>query len=63
MIYELDVGGKEWEAFREAIEIRKRITHPKHTSDMDVPNNDLNQEQRATEWYRQHIEGLLAVCR
>ncbi len=38
---QLDVGGKGWEAFMNALSIRDRITHPKSQTDILVSETDM----------------------
>lgn len=46
-----DYGGEGWQAFRRALAIRHRVTHPKATSDVDVSDNELETVQKAHEWF------------
>ena len=51
--YELDVGGRGWEAFQGAVRIRNRIMHPKHVSDLEITDEELGHVHRAAAWYKE----------
>ena len=43
--------GEGWVAFREALQIRHRITHPKATGEVQVSDEDLATVQKAHMWF------------
>jgi hypothetical protein len=47
---ELDYGGKEWRALREAVKTRNRITHPKSAQDCHVSEDDLDNLELGYNW-------------
>jgi hypothetical protein len=46
----LDCAGKEWQALREAVKTRNRITHPKNAQDCHVSDGDLDNLELAYNW-------------
>jgi hypothetical protein len=46
-----DYSGHGWRAFREAVEIRNRITHPKASVDLSVSSSDLKLTEQAYAWF------------
>jgi hypothetical protein len=46
----LNCGGKEWQALREAVKTRNRITHPKNAQDCHVSLGDLDNLELAYNW-------------
>jgi hypothetical protein len=49
--FSLNVGSDGWRLFREAVDIRNRITHPKQPADLDVSDDDLEVCRKAHSWY------------
>lgn len=41
----------DWEGFRKSIEIRNRITHPKHSKDLLVSEDEMKVIEEAHEWF------------
>jgi hypothetical protein len=56
--YHPPVDGAGWQAFREALEIRNRITHPRSLEDGQVSDQDLTVVGRAYQWYEEALKGL-----
>jgi len=60
-------GGKGWAAFREAVAIRNRITHPKRVVDFSVSPKDIKTVEDGVTWYRDSLArqsyGLLSGIR
>lgn len=50
--FKLDVRNNQWESFKNAIQIRNRITHPKACADLKVTNTEMQQVKQAWNWYR-----------
>jgi hypothetical protein len=50
-VLEVDRQGAGWQAFRKAIKIRNRITHPKSEEDCFVSNEDLQVIEDTHEWF------------
>lgn len=46
-----DFNCKEWEEFKIGINIRNRITHPKHSSDLLITENELEIISHAYDWF------------
>jgi hypothetical protein len=46
-----DYSGDGWRAFREAVEIRNRITHPKASVDLSISSSDLKLTEQAYAWF------------
>ncbi|MGA7990283.1 MAG: hypothetical protein WCC53_02515 [Thermoanaerobaculia bacterium] len=49
--YELPVGVRGWQAFRAALKVRHRITHPKAAVDLQVSDSDIDDVQAAHKWF------------
>lgn len=59
-----DFGSSEWEAFRKAIAIRNRITHPKCASDLHVSKDDVSKVTGALFWFlEKHVEVLAGTVK
>jgi hypothetical protein len=57
-----DFGGKGWQAFQEALEIRHRITHPKATVEISISDSELETIEQAHMWvldssFKVYVEG------
>jgi hypothetical protein len=48
----INFGGKGWESFQSAIEIRDRLTHPKSKEDCTVENENLDIVESGANWFR-----------
>jgi hypothetical protein len=46
----VDFGGTGWSAFREAIAIRNRVTHPKKYADLELSIEDVRKSQLGFMW-------------
>jgi hypothetical protein len=56
--FKLDVESDKWDKFREAIDIRNRITHPKNLSDMKISKDDFRKATNAYNWFLANIKLL-----
>jgi len=56
--FRLDVGGVGWQALRESIPVRDRLTHPKRLSDLIVTENEVRQAMTAFDWALRQMEKL-----
>jgi hypothetical protein len=64
---ELDCGGKEWRALKEAVKTRNRITHPKSAQACHVSDDDLDNLELGYNWaansilscYVKHMQKLV----
>jgi hypothetical protein len=56
--YELKVDDSGWNYFKEALEIRNRLTHPKTSADLDVSLKELRKMLLANAWF---IDSYLAL--
>ena len=50
--FKLDVGNNRWESFKNTMQIRNRITHPKTCADLEVTNKEMTRVKEAWNWYR-----------
>ena len=57
---DLKVGGRGWQSFLAAIEVRNRLMHPKSESDLNVSDDELNSVQIAYRWYFAHVNLALS---
>ena len=48
---QIDFTGVGWQAFRTAIEIRHRLTHPKRALELDVADSELEAVMSAYRWF------------
>ena len=54
-----DLFGRDgWRAFRDAVKIRDRITHPKLDTNVDVSDEDLELLDKARSWWNETIDRL-----
>src|SRR5262249_4401154 len=60
--YTLDSGREGWKAFQEALKCGKRITNPKHISDLNITDENMNDIAVATNWFLDSLTGLLLAC-
>ena len=58
--FRLDVGGVGWQALRETIPVRDRLTHPKKLSDLSVTEDEVRKAMTAFDWAWEQM-GLLAL--
>jgi hypothetical protein len=61
--YEPAVDGAGWQAFRQAVEIRNRVTHPRSLEDGQVSEADLEVVHQANQWYEDVLKGLFEAFR
>jgi len=50
---DLKVGETNWQNFKQAIAIRHRITHPKHDTDFDISDAEIDQCKQTCLWFNQ----------
>jgi hypothetical protein len=60
--YQLDVGSDVWASFKDAIEIRNRLTHPKLVNDLHVSDEQMVIVRRVEKWYAVSVHTLLYEC-
>ena len=48
--YSIDLQSEGWCAFKKALKVRNRITHPKNPSHFNVSNADLENTNKAYQW-------------
>lgn len=61
--FELNVGDSvKWGAFREAIEIRNRITHPKSQEDITISSEEINTTIQAFTWFLENFATLQQIA-
>ena len=51
-----------WMHFKDAIELRNRITHPKDAASFTISDDDLNTVRKAREWFADRVGDLLREC-
>lgn len=56
--YELDVSGTGWQAFRRAVDIRNRLTHPKVDATLTITDEEIVDADVAYEWMKKAVIGL-----
>ncbi|MGL4611980.1 MAG: hypothetical protein ACRCYY_20270 [Trueperaceae bacterium] len=66
--HELRFNNNEWKKIKEAIEIRKRLTHPKKVTDLDIGDEDFQSVYWAfflllSKFDLAFLHGLLAIAR
>ncbi len=49
--YSIAAGEAGWKAFREALEIRNRLTHPRSSADLAVSDTEVETIHKAHEWF------------
>jgi len=54
-----DYGGDGWQAFRQAVKIRNRITHPKTPASMAIKDDELAAMYKALCWFLDTYHNLL----
>src|SRR2546421_5319446 len=59
LAYELKVNDSGWSSFREALEIRNRLTHPKTAADTVVSHNDFLLASQAFIWFQRNYTVLI----
>lgn len=47
----VDFNGDDWNNFKEAVKIRNRITHPKHSSDLLISENEIEIIRNSYHWF------------
>lgn len=61
--HEVDAGGKGWQAFRDAVEIRNRLVHPKVASEMEVSNLDMLTINDGVKWFQRETAKIMSTAR
>lgn len=56
--FQLDVAREGWQAFRNALDVRHRLTHPKSIDDLEVTERDLLNLAVAVKWYFESLADL-----
>jgi len=59
LTYALPVDGPGWKAFRSALRIRNRITHPRSAKDYVVTDDEITDLQTAHTWFMESTQALL----
>lgn len=49
--YKLDASGREWQAFRDSIQIRNRLMHPKKPADLTLSPSEFEAAREAQLWF------------
>jgi hypothetical protein len=57
--FTFDAGGRGWAAFKRAVALRHRITHPKSASDMAVSDEEMATVHYAFFWVNQTVISAL----
>jgi len=52
------LSDNRWQAFRQTITIRHRITHPKHHSDIDITDDELQLIDEGRNWWNDTLNKL-----
>lgn len=55
----VDKGRTGWEAFKKALQVRHRITHPKRASDVDITDDDLVSLMTADNYFHEEIKSIV----
>lgn len=55
----LDVSGEGWSSFREAVEVRNRLTHPTYVADLTVSHQEVALVEKAHEWFKGSFQEVL----
>jgi hypothetical protein len=58
--YNLDVSGRGWQAFREAIRVRNRLMHPKQPTDLILSDSEFQAVKDAQLWFMKVADELSA---
>ena len=58
LAYDLDVGGRGWQALIGAKTVRDRLMHPKTPKDLEVSDTELEAAKEAGLWFRQRHSDL-----
>jgi hypothetical protein len=59
----LSPSGDDWQAFRDAVEVRDRITHPRSAAHCRVSDDDFALVQRVHHWYQNLDQRVLTEAR
>jgi len=59
--YKLDSSGREWESFKNIVDCRNRITHPKRVSDLNIKDEELQHAISVADWYTKISSELVKV--
>lgn len=55
--FSVDVGGEGWAAFKAALQIRHRLTHPTLAKSLEVTDAELETVKLASEWFEDQAVG------
>ena len=56
---DIGVGGKHWEEFLLALEVRNRITHPKNASAFTIKDEEIELCRRTSHWFNDISYGAI----
>ena len=59
--FKLDVEGEGWRCFRELVEIRHRITHPKPGRSLEITNEDMQICGKGMNWFWDNAKILFDI--
>ena len=57
--YTLNLGDDGWEAFKYALQVRHRLTHPKNSAQLLVSDEDLLKVEKGFEWFRKETKTII----
>ena len=55
-------GGAGWQALRDSLELRHRLTHPKNETSLRVSDEEFEKAAVAFDWFQTTIRDLLKEC-
>lgn len=61
-VFAADKSDRGWAAFREALGLRNRITHPKTAECFNVSGQEIATVEEARSWFASEVERLLESC-
>lgn len=57
-----DLSGPGWQAFRRAVELRNRVTHPKSFASLAPSDSDLEDLMAASRWWHTTMLEMFKAC-
>jgi hypothetical protein len=57
-----DTGSHGWEAMRKSVAVRDRLMHPKSLAGLEVSEQDLDNLEKAAEWWNKTVVAMLTAC-
>jgi hypothetical protein len=57
-----DKSGPGWQALRNTVKVRDRITHPKSAASLDVLEGELTSFVEAASWWKKTMLDMFAAC-